>query len=340
VREDLDSYRGGLAWLVERGRSGEASEIAWSLMFFWLIRGRGAEGLHWYERILDLPSLAPAVESRTLTGAAALWYSRGELARANTALTRALQLAHDCGDRSIAIHADLVLAHVENGQGNASAACQRFTRSVDGFLGLGIPWGAGNALSGMALGMLDGGDASGAEQLLDKASVVLRQAGPWFRSLALDVRAILAIRRGHPDAALAFLRESLLDIRELHDTFAFVNSLVPLAAAAVLKGDDTWAARILAIGKAVTERTGAAVVDKPLEALRDQTEREVRARLGPDRWQRACAAGRTTSIDALIADIDQALGKIEGFLARLRLEPSRLRLAHNLDNAALTRGRP
>jgi hypothetical protein len=84
---------------------------------------------------------------------------------------------------------------------------------------------------------------------------------------------------------------------------------VPLAAAAVLKGNNAWAARILAIGRAVTERTGAAVVDKPLDALREQTEQEVRARLGPDRWQRAGAAGRTTSIDALIADIDQALGK-------------------------------
>ena len=309
VREDLDSYRAALAWLVERGRADEAAEIAWRLMFFWLIRGRGAEGLQWYERILDLPSLAPAVESRTLTGAAALWYSRGELARANTALTRALQLAHDCGDRSIAVHADLVLAHVDQGQGHGTAACERFTRSVAGFRSLGIPWGAGNALSGMALAMLGRGDARGTEQLLDEASVALREAGPWFRSLALDVRAILAIRRGHPDAALACLREGLLDIRDLHDTFAFVNSLVPLAAAAVLKGNDTWAARILATGRTVTERTGAAVVDKPLDALRDQTEREVRARLGPDRWERACAAGRTTSIDALIADIDQALGK-------------------------------
>jgi tetratricopeptide (TPR) repeat protein len=309
VREDLESYRAVLAWLVERGRAGEAAEISWRLMFFWLIRGRGAEGLQWYERILDLPSLAPAVESRTLTGAAALWYSRGELARANTALTRALQLAQDCGDQSIAVHAELVFAHVDQGQGNGSAACERFTRSVAGFRSLGIPWGAGNALSGMALAMLGRGDARGAEQLLDEASVVLRDAGPWFRSLVLDVRAILAIRRGDPDAALACLREGLLDIRELHDTFAFVNSLVPLAAAAVLKGNDAWAARILAIGRAVTERTGAAVVDKPLDALREQTEQEVRARLGPDRWQRAGAAGRTTSIDALIADIDQALGE-------------------------------
>ena len=50
VRDDLESYRGALAWLIERGRPAEASDIAWGLMFFWLIRGHAAEGLRWYEQ--------------------------------------------------------------------------------------------------------------------------------------------------------------------------------------------------------------------------------------------------------------------------------------------------
>jgi hypothetical protein len=32
----------------------------------------------------------------------------------------------------------------------------------------------------------------------------------------------------------------------------------------------------------------------------------VRARLGPDRWGRAYAAGRVTSIDVLLKDIERA----------------------------------
>ena len=55
VREDLESYRAAMTWLIERGRSAEASGIAWGLMFFWLIRGHAAEGLRWYEQILSLP---------------------------------------------------------------------------------------------------------------------------------------------------------------------------------------------------------------------------------------------------------------------------------------------
>ena len=50
-------------------------------------------------------------------------------------------------------------------------------------------------------------------------------------------------------------------------------------------------------------------VDKSVHALREQTERDVRARLGPDRWARAYAAGRRASIDALLKDIDRVAAK-------------------------------
>jgi hypothetical protein len=42
--------------------------------------------------------------------------------------------------------------------------------------------------------------------------------------------------------------------------------------------------------------------------LREHAEREVRARLGPDRWDRAYAAGRVTSVDSLNNDIDRMSG--------------------------------
>ena len=58
VREDLESYRGTLAWLIERGRSAEACDIAWGLKYFWLIRGYTTEGLQWYEQILNAVSPA------------------------------------------------------------------------------------------------------------------------------------------------------------------------------------------------------------------------------------------------------------------------------------------
>jgi len=308
VREDLENYRVVLAWLIERGRSTEATHIAWGLMFYWLIRGRSAEALQWYEEILNLPLLTPAAESKTLVAAAVMWHTRGDPERARTALTRALPLARSAGETSVVMQAENLFGHIENAMGNATAAGERFTSCVEGFRALAIPWGTGNALMGMAGVALASGDVDQAERLLDEATSVLRAAGPWFLNLSLYIRAILAVRRGDPHQAIAFVRESLICSRQLHDKFAFVYALTPLAAAAALKRDDALAARALGARAAFSEGTGASAVDKSVHDLREETEREVRSRLGANRWARAYAAGRSASIDSLLRDIDNARG--------------------------------
>jgi tetratricopeptide (TPR) repeat protein len=307
VREDLESYRAALTWLLDGGRLAEASHIAWSLFFFWAIRGHAAEGLGWYEQILTRTPLQPAVESRALLGTAAMRYTQGETGQARTALTRALAIAHETGDMVMVARAENLLGDIEHSVGNADAAREHFARGIEGFRALALPWGLGNSLTGMASVVLATGDAAHAERLLDEATSVLRHTAPWFLSWALYLRAFLAVRRGNADEAIAFVRESLTYIRQLHDTFAFVYALVPLAAAAVLKGDDEWAARILGARDAVTERTGATVAEQSLEELKGQAQRDARARLGPDEWARAYAAGRMMSIDVLLKDIEDVV---------------------------------
>jgi predicted ATPase/DNA-binding XRE family transcriptional regulator len=310
VREDLESYRAAMAWLMDRGRSAEAARIAWSLFFFWVIRGHAAEGLRWYEQIARGPSLPPDARARMLLGEGAMLYTRADLDGARTALSGALTAATDAGDMGLemALSSNL-LGHVAYSGGHTGPALERFHQAVTIFRGLALPWGLGNSLTGMAAVVLTAGDPAHAERLLDEAASVLRETGPWFMALTLNVRAILAVRRRQPVEALAMVRECLVHVRGLHDKFAFVYALIPLATAAVLLGDDAWAARILSARDAVTERTGATVVDKSLDDLKEQAERDARARLGGERWSRAYAAGRSTSIDALLADIDGTLRK-------------------------------
>ena len=233
-------------------------------------------------------------------------YAQGELGPARVALTRALALGQEAGDTDILVHAENVFGHVELASGNLDASRAWFTHAAAEFRAHGIVWGAGHALSGLAWVALSAGASAESERLLDEATVILRPAGPWFLMLTLYLRAIVAVRSGNADDAIGFVRQSLERIRELHDRFAFVYALVPLAAAAVLKKDDAWAARILGARDAVTERTGARVVDQSVHDLQEHAEREVRARLGPDRWARAYAAGRRTSIDSLLKEIDSA----------------------------------
>ena len=305
VREDLESYRVVLTWLVERGRLTEASHIAWGLLWFWVIRGHAIEGLRWYEEILSRPPLPPGVESRVLNGAAVMRYMQGDFDRARTNVSRALILAEGSGDTDAAVHAEWILGFVEHAVGNLDAARDCLARSVKGFRAQAIRWATGQSLTGLAWVALATGDPGQAERLLDEATSVLRDAGPWFLSLVAYLRAILAVRRGDADEAIALIRDSLTRIRELKDhSLAFVGALVVLAAAAALKGDDTWVARILGAQDAVTDGTGVIVVDSSSRHLREQVERDSQARLGPERWALAYAAGRKASIDALIKDID------------------------------------
>jgi hypothetical protein len=202
------------------------------------------------------------------------------------------------------VYTENLLGHIEHAAGNIETARERYARSVEGYRALAIPWGIGNALSGLAGVTLSSGDAGEAERLLDEATTVLRQAGPWFLTPVLCFRAVLALQRGQPDEAIALMHESLTHVRALQDKFALVHALVPLAMAAVLKGRHAWAARLLGARDAVAESTGTVVVDHAVQHLRQHAEREARTRLGPDLWARAYAAGRLASIDSLLKDIE------------------------------------
>jgi len=304
VRDELDSHRSAMAWLIEHTRPAETAAVATGLMSFWLMRGHLSEGLQWYEQTLTLPLLSPSAEAGVLLGAALMSYTQGDLGLAQARLTRAMALARSTNEMVVLVVADNLFGHVDHAVGDLDSARERFTRTLEVFRQFAIPWGVGNALSGMAGVALEAGDVDQAERLLVEATDALRHAGPWFQTPNVNLLAIAAVRRGNADKAFALVRENLTHIRRLQDTFSLVYALVTLAAAAALKGDNAWAARILGAGSAVTERTGATVVDKSVRDLREQTEREVRARLGEDRWSRAYAAGRVTSIDSLITDID------------------------------------
>jgi hypothetical protein len=309
TREDLRSYRASLGWLLEQGRAEEACLIAYPFRFFWIIRGHAAEGLRWYERILNVSPLPPRVEVRALIGAAMMRYAQGDLPLSRISANRAVAIADSANDRTIALEAKMFSGHVEHALGNGRLAAERFTESLAGFRELGLTWAIGHALSGLAWVVVTEGDFDRAESLLAEASLVLASSGPWFMSLGLYLRIVLAVRRGKPDEALVVGRDFLERIRQYQDTFAYTYALLPIAAAAAQKGDDVWVARLIGARDAVMERTGATVVDPMIQEFLKQPERGARERLGEDRWARSHAAGRKASIESLLTDIDTAIAR-------------------------------
>ena len=308
VQDDLENYRRALTWLIERGRGAEASGVASALMFFWQIRGHAPEGLRWYERILSLAELPPAAEVKSLIGAASMLYWLADHSRARSGALRGLALAHETADLAMVAQAEHLLGHVEYALGDIGAANDRFRHGIGHFRALAIPWGTGLALTGLAQTALATGDAAEAERLLDEAATVLQGAGPWFPGLGIYIRAMLAVRRSDPDDVIASVREMLTLMGTLQDK-TFFYSLVPLAAAAVLKGEHAWAARIFGARDAISKSTGISVVDPSMADQQQAAEREARAHLGPERWAIAYAAGRNVSVDTLLKEIDEVLQK-------------------------------
>jgi len=304
VRDDLESYRTALGWLIARQRADEAAGIVLGLFFFWVIRGHGREGVAWGERILELPQLSRSAESRALTAAGGLQFTQGDLERGRALLAHALTRTPEAGDADWMPLALLMLGHIEHARGDKAPARALLVRFLDESRRLESPWRIANALPALAWVAFTSGDLVETEALLEEVEPILPGTGAWFRMLPLYVRAILAVRRQNGAEAMTMVRHSLVLIKELHDTFAFVYSLVPLATAAIGIGDDLWAARILGARDAVAESTGADVVDPSVHELRQQMEREARARLGPRQWVRAYTAGRTASLDSLVKDID------------------------------------
>jgi hypothetical protein len=302
IRDDLDSHRQALAWLIDRRQADAAGDIACGLLWFWVIRGQVLEGLGWYERILDLPVRSPETEMRVLLASAVTHYSAGALAAARAALERSREVARRLDDAAAMLEIECVRGHVEHLSANVDEARSHFARSART---AGPPaWRVGSALTGLGWVALDAGQTADAEQWLDKATSALDQAGPWFMLLVEFLRATLAVRRGEADQAIAIVRSSLARIRLLRDQFAFLYALEPLAAAAALKGKDAWVARILGARAAVADLTDAAVVGQYLRDRLAAIELDCKTRLGIERWEDAFTAGRTISIDALCNDID------------------------------------
>ena len=74
--------------------------------------------------------------------------------------------------------------------------------------------------------------------------------------------------------------------------------------------------RILGARDAVTDATGATVVDASVHDLVERAEREARDRLGAAGWSEAYGAGRKVSIDALLAEIQAREERSDGRKAR------------------------
>ena len=187
MRDDLENYRTAFGWLIERGRVVEATEIAFNLFFFWVIRGHAWQGLDWYR-----PASArgrPAEDVRRGDGAARRRRDVLHTGRDRTCPCRTCTRPRDIyrypststsNRRQRGRSCLPVMWNTPPATSARASALHPQSRGLYHRRHFGFAWGIGNALEGLALrvSVRHRRALDAAEQALDEARLALRECGP------------------------------------------------------------------------------------------------------------------------------------------------------------------
>src|SRR5581483_10766487 len=138
--------------------------------------------------------------------------------------------------------------------------------------------------------------------LVEDALAAFRaEGGRWGIGLALLTLGEIALRQGDRTVAQARLREGIALLRDLHDRLGMARGLEILAEATAVAGQSDAAARLYGAAQALREEIGAPQ-SVPERADRAPLLAALRARLGPDGFAAACAAGAASALDDLLGE--------------------------------------
>ena len=100
LERDRYNLRAALTWLHESGRAQDAMAMAGALRWFWVMKREVSDGTEWLERTLaHREGVDPSIVARALNGAGLLASRRLAFDESYTALTEAMEIYRQLGDR-------------------------------------------------------------------------------------------------------------------------------------------------------------------------------------------------------------------------------------------------
>jgi predicted ATPase/DNA-binding XRE family transcriptional regulator len=306
AREDLDNHRRAMSLLLDGGRYGEAIAIAWSLAFFFMIRGHVVEGQTWYDAILAAPSLNPATEARASAGAALMRYARADYHDVLPLVERAIDRATTAKALDVLPFAHCLRGYASMVRSASEISVDDFARAAEAAQRCGDVYVEGLAVNGLATAAVNSAhDLAEAARLLDRAEALLRGAGCWWPlGVTLNLRTVVALTEGDSASALAHASEALPRMRALHDHYTVVVWMHLMAAALARQGEHVRAARLLGAIDRTAETTGISARYDAAITTRRESEQVLREALGAAKFERAYAAGRAVSLERLLDELE------------------------------------
>ncbi|MEI7033810.1 ATP-binding protein [Streptomyces pratensis] len=283
---------------------GGAQEMAGRVGFFWACCGHLSEARSYARRALDAEPVDGPHRTRLqwVLGVAALLQGDFATAEKYGALCTAIAL-HDRDDEGMLGATYLCgLTKLMTGQpASALEAAERVLRMT-----ASVPAASAHRLRCRLVavfGLTFLGRLAEAEAGAIELRRSCEQAGEyWTRSYADYQLALIALLQGRPAASATHARSMLAGKHRLRDSFGVALGLDLLAAALAAQGAGAQAARVHGTGCAYWRMVGHPQRGTPeLEAIRETCERQARAAVGDEAYQRAFERGRTDNAEVGLA---------------------------------------
>jgi predicted ATPase/DNA-binding SARP family transcriptional activator len=293
LEAEHDNLRAALRWALRAGEVNMAARLAGHLEALWEMRGYGAEGLHWFEAVLEAGGerLAPKMRAWALWGAVRMALHRHDLertARYTQQLVALREHLSSPGDVFTLLHSEASLARQQGDWPRAVVLYDQLLAVARASWPDDIPWGLHDRAEVAQLM----GDTALAEQLYTESLAGFRASQEWIGvAWSLHNQAYLALRRGALVQARQLWAESLNLFRQLGARDGTASALAGLAAAAHAAGDNMTAARYWGTADAILDEAGmqfATVARAETVHYREA----VRQALGDEPFQAAYAVGR------------------------------------------------
>lgn len=308
---DHANLRAALTWMLEQGSLDRAARLGASTWLYWALRGHAAEGLVWWQRVLDedrgrLDDRGRASASLTLAG---LRLATGDGASACDLATIAASCARSADDDALLGEALVLASMGATFTGELATTAEHLDELFGVCAALDSAWVSAHAYISQAQLALVQGDFDASVRGLDIAEELARaEAGAFTLATALNVRTTLAQQLGDDDTALNSAVEAAELASEVGTTWTLVYTLSALAVQAVRQGRAELATTLFAAGAAMAETSLLAVAFPPDLHAAEAHLGEVRLQLSDDEFARAWARGRTLGVDdvpSLIPEITE-----------------------------------
>ena len=302
VEEDLDNFRAAMSWTADSGEAELNLRLSNALRWFWLRRGRLAEGRASLERALKAGTGSKFEVAKAINVFGALAWAQGDRVAARSRLGEAVECFRELGEdawlsSALYTYGFELLAH-----GEIREALTAATESVAVGRRAGEDPNLARALAALGMACMAAGDFAGAISPLEESAAICRRLEDgWLLSLPLMLLGVMAFRAGDHERAQSLVEESVRALRGLGEHFLLSNSLSYLAVILATLSHARRAAILFGASEAMREAVGQEEVLSQYRADYNRGVVSARDALGEEEFAAAWSKGREMYAEVAIS---------------------------------------